>query len=304
MVVDPQIPPDDAQVLRQSRRVLVKMRQGWAPQPRKALSDRHRGMVSVFATVVFFGLLLGLGAAIRGLGLLLLVLVGIPLVIVLFARQDLSEEDEDDTERETYELLRWHEGRYVLPDDLDESARRLLARAQRAVAAVTGSRVNTEGLLDDARNAVMLPAEEWEIARLLAKLSALRAKHRETVSRGLTPEVEAVAEPLARALDGSEAAVLARVEALERYAANVTEAERAYHAHEQIEELRGRLHQYEELVAETGADAFAVPELDRLAADADRLEQALRRSVGSAREAFRYLEPGAPKEVPGPPGEP
>ncbi|MGA4988290.1 hypothetical protein [Nonomuraea bangladeshensis] len=304
MVVDPQIPPDDAQVLRQSRRVLVKMRQGWAPQPRRASPGAHRGMVGVFAGVVFFGLLLGLGAAIRGLGLLVLVLFGIPMVIVLFARQDLSGDDEDDTEREAYELLRWHEGHYVLLDDLDESARRLLARAQRAVATVTGSRVNTEGLLDDARNAVMLPAEEWEIARLLAKLSALRAKHRETVSRGLTPEVEAVAEPLARALDGSEDAVLARVEALERYAANVTEAERAYLAHEQIEELRGRLHQYEELVAETGADGFAVPELNRLAADADRLEQALRRSVSSAREAFRYLDPGAPKEVPGAPGEP
>ncbi|MEZ7131171.1 hypothetical protein ACBR40_38070 [Nonomuraea sp. AD125B] len=304
MVVDPQIPPDDAQVLRQSRRVLVKMRQGWAPQSRRASPVAPRGMVRIFAMVVLFGLVLGLGAASRGVGLFLLVLFAVPLVIGLFARQDLAGEDEDDTERQIYELLRWHEGRYVLLDDLDESARRLLARAQRAVATVTGSRVNTEGLLDDARNAVMLPAEEWAIARLLAKLSALRTKHRETVSRGLTPEVEAVAEPLARALDGSEDAVLARVEALERYAANVTEAERAYLAHEQIEELRGRLHQYEELVAETGADGFAVPELDRLAADADRLEQALRRSVSSAREAFRYLDPGAPKEVPGAPGEP
>ncbi|MER7367927.1 hypothetical protein [Nonomuraea wenchangensis] len=303
MVVDPQIPPDDAQVLRQSRRVLVKMRQGWAPQSRRASPGASRGMVGILAGVVFFGLVLGLGAGVRGVVFMLL-LLGLPLVIGLFARQDLSGEDEDDTERATYELLRWHEGHYVLLDDLDESARRLLARAQRAVATVIGSRVNTEGLLDDARNAVMLPAEEWEIARLLAKLSALRTKHRETVSRGLTPEVEAVAEPLARALDGSEEAVLARVEALERYAANVTEAERAYHAHEQIEELRGRLHQYEELVAETGADGFAVPELDRLAADADRLEQALRRSVSSAREAFRYLDPGEPKEVPGAPGEP
>ncbi|MFG1612961.1 hypothetical protein ACGFI3_09375 [Nonomuraea wenchangensis] len=303
MVVDPQIPPDDAQVLRQSRRVLVKMRQGWAPQSRRASPGASRGMVGILAGVVFFGLVLGLGAGVRGVVFMLL-LFGLPLVIGLFARQDLSGEDEDDTERATYELLRRHEGHYVLLDDLDESARRLLARAQRAVATVTGSRVNAEGLLDDARNAVMLPAEEWEIARLLAKLSALRTKHRETVSRGLTPEVEAVAEPLARALDGSEDAVLARVEALERYAANVTEAERAYHAHEQIEELRGRLHQYEELVAETGADGFAVPELDRLAADADRLEQALRRSVSSAREAFRYLDPGAPKEVPGAPGEP
>ncbi|MEO3892251.1 hypothetical protein [Nonomuraea sp. B5E05] len=37
-----------------------------------------------------------------------------------------------------------------------------------------------------------------------------------------------MAEPLSRALDSSEQPVLAQVEALERYAANVADAERAY----------------------------------------------------------------------------
>ncbi|MCP2358663.1 hypothetical protein HD597_005683 [Nonomuraea thailandensis] len=291
VVVDPEVPPDDARLLRESRQVLIKMRQGWTPRPRRPVSSTHHRMMAGFGGAVLFGLLLGFGSFVRGLGLLMLVLFGIPLMIVLFVRNDVPEEDDDAYEREVYEQLRWYEGRYVLTDDLDESSARLLARAQHAIAAVTRSRVNTEGLLDDVRNAVMLPAQEWEIARLLAKLSALRAKHRETVSQGLTPEVEAVAQPLARALDNSEDAVLARVEALERYAANVADAERAYVAHHQIEELRSRVHQYEELVAETGADAFAVPELERLAADADRLEQALRRSVSSAQEAFRHLEP-------------
>ncbi|MEV0166117.1 hypothetical protein [Nonomuraea fuscirosea] len=293
VVVDPGVPPEDAQLLRESRRVLIKMRHGWVPEPRRSVSGLRARRIASLGGVAFFGLLMGVGFLGRGLGLLLLVLLGIPLMIVLFIRSDLAEEedDEEDYEREVYEQLRWYEGRYVLPDDLDESSARILGRAQRAIAAVTGSRVNAEGLLDDVRNAVMLPAQEWEIARLLAKLSALRTKHRETVSQGLTPEVEAVAAPLARALDSSEDAVLARVEALERYAANVADAERAYLAQHQIEELRGRLHQYEELVAETGADGFAVPELERLAEDADRLEQALRRSVSSAQEAFRYLDP-------------
>ncbi|WP_157547923.1 hypothetical protein [Nonomuraea candida] len=291
VVVDPGVPPDDAQLLRQSRHVLIKMRQGWAPAPRRPLSAPRVRMVSAFGGVAFLGLLLGVGALGRGLGLLLLVVLGIPTMIVLFARADVPDDDEAEEERAAYDHLRWYEGRYVLTEDLDESAGRLLARAQRAIATVTDSRVNAEGLLDDVRNGVTLPAQEWEIARLLAKLSALRTKHRETVSKGLTPEVEAVAAPLARALDSSEEAVLARVEALERYAANVGEAERAYIAHHQIEELRGRMHQYEELVAETGADGFAVPELEGLARDADRLEQALRRSVSSAHEAFRHLEP-------------
>jgi hypothetical protein len=71
----------------------------------------------------------------------------------------------------------------------------------------------------------------------------------------------------------------------------VAEAERAYQAHQQIEELRGRIHQYEELVAESGADGFAVPEIERLSRDADQLDQALRRSLHSAHEAFRHLDP-------------
>ncbi|MEV1179617.1 hypothetical protein, partial [Nonomuraea sp. NPDC049784] len=253
VVVDPEVPPDDAQLLRESRRVLIKMRQGWAPESKRAISGTHYRMVSAFGTVVFFGVLAGFGLVGRGLGLML-VLLGIPLMVALFVRGDLPGDEEEEYEREVYEQLRWYEGRYVLIDDLDESSGRLLGRAQRAIATVTESRVNAEGLLDDVRNSVMLPAQEWEIARLLAKLSALRAKHRETVSKGVTPEVEAVAEPLARALDSSEEAVLARVEALERYASNVSDAERAYVAHHQIEELRGRVHQYEELVAETGAD--------------------------------------------------
>ncbi|WP_186403722.1 hypothetical protein [[Actinomadura] parvosata] len=206
-----------------------------------------------------------------------------------------DEEDEFEQERELFAQLRWYEGHYVLVEDLDASAGRLLTRAQRAIITVTASRVNTEGLLDDVRNAVMLPAQEWEIARLLAKLSAVRATHRQTVSQGLTPEAEAAVLPLTRALDLSEKAVLARVEALEQYAAHVSEADRAFRAHLQIEELRGRVHQYEELVAETGADAYAIRELQRLAMDASQLEEALRRSVSSAQAVSGHLglEPAA-----------
>jgi hypothetical protein len=243
------------------------------------------------AVMTVAALLVTFAVMTRGLGMLLLAVVAAPILVLTLIRNDFAEEEQAVADREAYEQLRWYEGRYVLAEDLDESSRRLLARAHRAVTAVTESTVNAEGLLDDVRNAVMLPAQEWEIARLLAKLSALRTKHRKTVTDGVSPEVAVVAEPLARALDSSEDAVVARVEALERYAANVAEAERAYRAHQQIEELRGRIHQYEELVAESGADGFAVPEIERLSRDADQLDQALRRSLHSAHEAFRHLDP-------------
>ncbi len=289
VVVDPGVPPEDAQLIRDSGKVLIKMRRGWVPPPPPTAKRPAVGMI--IAVVAAGAVLMGLGVMRGGIGLLL-IFIGIPVLVAAFIRTDLADEDDETVvDREIYEQLRWYEGRYVLADDLDEASRRLLVRAQKAIKAVTGSAVNMEGLLDDVRNSVMLPAQEWEIARLLAKLSALRTKHRRTVTGAVTPEVAAVAEPLARALDSSEDAVVARVEALERYAANVAEAERAFRAHHQIEELRGRLHQYEELVAESGADGFAVPEIERLSRDADQLEQALRRSLSSAHEAFRHLEP-------------
>ncbi|WP_211263917.1 hypothetical protein [Streptosporangium amethystogenes] len=70
----------------------------------------------------------------------------------------------------------------------------------------------------------------------------------------------------------------------------MSDAERALRAHEQIEILRSRLPRYEELLAESGADAFAVPEIGKLTEDAGHLEQALRDSVRSAHEAFRHLD--------------
>ncbi len=288
VVVDPGVPPEDARLIRESKHVLIKMRRGWVPMPSPKIGMGRSKSITVMAVAA---LLVTFAVMTRGLGMLLLAVVAAPILVLTMIRNDFAEDEQVTTDREAYEQLRWYEGRYVLAEDLDESSRRLLARAHRAVTAVTESTVNTEGLLDDVRNSVMLPAQEWEIARLLAKLSALRTKHRETVTDGLSPEVAVVAEPLARALDSSEDAVVARVEALERYAANVAEAERAYRAHHQIEELRGRIHQYEELVAESGADGFAVPEIERLSRDADQLDQALRRSLHSAHEAFRHLDP-------------
>ncbi|WP_181019949.1 hypothetical protein [Nonomuraea typhae] len=295
VIVDPQVPEADAQLLRENGTLLARVRRGWVPPPQPSLPGKDHVQKLQVGLASVFTLLLMVSVSRSGFnGFTLLVAVGaIVMFMAVLIKRDLDpiEDAEVAADREVYEQARWYEGRYVLVAELDESAQRLLARAGQAVRSVLGSEVHAEGLLDDVRNTVMLPAEEWEIARLLAKLSALRAQHRKTVSGGITPEVAAAAAPLARALDSSEEAVVARVEALERYAVHVAEAERAYHAHAQIEELRERLPQYEELVAESGADALAVPELERLAGDAGRLEQALRQSVRCAHEAFRHLDP-------------
>ncbi|MFI6737416.1 hypothetical protein ACIBI9_31200 [Nonomuraea sp. NPDC050451] len=292
VVVDPGVPPEVAGLLRANAPLLSRVRAGWVP-PAEPASSRRKSPSSAMllaatpVVVALMAVLLASRFAPAGF-----VLLGTYVFIVLVKIASMSEVPEDDRpqERAVYEQARWYDGRYLLTEDFDQEARAVLVRAQRAIGSVLRSHVNAEGLLDDARNAVMLPAQEWEIARLLAKLSALRLEHRELLARGIAPEVAAVIEPLERALVNSEAAVVARVEALERYAGHVAEAERAYHARGQIEELRARLPRYEELLAESGADKLAVPEIERLAEDADVLERTLRRSVRSAHEAFRYLE--------------
>ncbi|MEV4177383.1 hypothetical protein [Nonomuraea sp. NPDC049709] len=292
VVVDPAVPPEVAGLLRANAPLLSRVRAGWVP-PAGVAPPRRRGPSSALllaATPVVIALMaVLLASSIAPAGF---VLLGTYVFIVLVKIASMSEVAENDRphERGVYEQARWYDGRFLIPEDFDQDARLVLTRAQRAIGSVLRSHVNAEGLLDDARNALMLPAQEWEIARLLAKLSALRLEHRELLSRGIAPEVAAVIEPLERALVNSEAAVVARVEALERYAGHVAEAERAYHARGQIEELRARLPRYEELLAESGADSLAVPEIERLAEDADVLERTLRRSVESAHEAFRYLE--------------
>ncbi|WP_246075497.1 hypothetical protein [Nonomuraea terrae] len=292
VVVDPAVPPEVAGLLRANAPLLSRIRAGWVP-PAAAAEPRRRGpsgAVLLAATPVMIALMAVLLAG--PLAPAGFVLLGMYVFVVLVKIASMSEVPEDDRphERTVYEQARWYDGRFLLHDDFDHEAGKVLARAQRAIGSVLRSHVNAEGLLDDARNAIMLPAQEWEIARLLAKLSALRMEHRDLLIRGIAPEVAAVIEPLERALAESESAVVARVEALERYAGHVAEAERAYHARAQIEELRAKLPRYEELLAESGADAQAVPEIDRLSEDADTLERTLRRSVRSAHEAFRYLE--------------
>ncbi|MEV4526053.1 hypothetical protein [Streptosporangium sp. NPDC049304] len=224
--------------------------------------------------------------------MLLLIMLAYCLHLAIRAAGD--SEESATPERELYALADRYRDSYLLSDDFDTDASRLLGRARTAVDSILRSRVNAEGLLDDVRNAVMLPSQEWEVARLLAKLSSLRGEHRDLVRGGVAREVAAAMEPLERVLAGSESAVIAKVEALERYAAHVADAERAYRARGQIEALVERLPRYEELFVESGADALGMPEIGYLAGEADELERALRASIGSAHELFLHLDGPSP----------
>ncbi|MFC5181043.1 hypothetical protein [Actinomadura harenae] len=188
-----------------------------------------------------------------------LVAIGAPTVFL-----DLTRAHELDKRRD----------RFVVPEDLDDEARALLARTQTAVDAVRASEVNREGLLESAENAVILPREEWEIAHALARQSRLRADEPER--DGDVPEVEAVLRPLREKLNRSVTAVTRRVEALERYADHVRAADEVLVAQRRVDDLTGRAHEYDELLAETVRDDMALPEIERMTERSDDLLTLLR----------------------------
>ncbi len=287
VVVDPEVPADVANLMRRNGPLLSRFRSGWNPEP----DGTAQIPTALTATVAGTMLLAVGGTALISLPVLFVLFPAIICLIILaFVYFATKPAPADSVERVLYRHAQHHRGRFLILEDFDHDARQLLGRAQRAIDHILHSRVNVMGMLDSLRNAVMLPAEEWEIARLLTKLSELRARHRHLARGGRTPEVIAAMAPMERALAASEAAVVARVEALERYAGNVTQADRALISHGQIETLRAHLPEYEQLVAETGAARFFTPEIGALSENADHLQRALRDSIRSAHEAFRHLD--------------
>ncbi|GIH80159.1 hypothetical protein [Planobispora longispora] len=286
VVVDPEVPADVANLMRRNGPLLSRFHGGWNPEAGTGIPGPVLG---VFGATLLLAIttLIAVGAAIAPL---MIFLTGVELFILFLLYIIRKPAPADSPERVLYRHATQWRGRFLVLEDFDLPSRQLMGRVQQAIDRILRSRVNSMGLLDSVRNAVMLPAEEWEIAKLLNKLSALRARHHALARGGRIPEVIAAMEPLERALAATEAAVVARVEALERYAGHVTEADRALVSQHQIEAIRAHLPEYEQLVAEAGAGTLLAPEIGHLAQDADQLQRALRDSVRSAHEAFRYLD--------------
>jgi hypothetical protein len=184
-------------------------------------------------------------------------------------------------------LSRKYRGRYVVAADLDPDGKILLQRAQSAIAAVLGSRVNRAGLLDDIDNALTLPGEEWEIARALVVQSRLWAEQRELRASDLTPLQKARFKPQRDALRAAQRAVVKRVQALEEYAERTAAADTAYGPGPEdpgaaadrgavIRRFEARDEDYRELLADTVGHDLASSRVAELGQDTTELESALR----------------------------
>ncbi|GAA4086825.1 hypothetical protein [Nonomuraea soli] len=202
LVVDPRTPETQARFLRESTATLELMRHGWVP----ARTHPDHG-AAAYLVLLFVppGLLL-----MSDLTLLLPFVLFVTVVVLAFCAVPWSEGRMTDHAR--YERLRVLAGHYVLVDGLDADCARLWARTRAALAVARGSTAL------DAGGELALGHLEWQVARLLTRLSDLRAEHAQLV----TPEIEEVARPLTSVLERSRAGVEARVACLERLA----EAER------------------------------------------------------------------------------
>jgi hypothetical protein len=121
--------------------------------------------------------------------------------------------------------------------ELDEPARALLARVQRAIDSILDSEINRTDLIDNSRNVMVLAQHEWEIALILRRQSEVRRRRATTdMPAAVTRSVED------------------RVRLIEDYAKKVRAAD-----------------------AEYTIDAHARPEIEDLTEQAEVVEQALRK---------------------------
>jgi len=183
-----------------------------------------------------------------------------------------------------HKAVRVQHGKYLLPEDFDEAAGRLLGRAQRAVKTVLEATVTRRGLLDEVKNELVLPEQLWDIAQVLREQTVLRARQKD-IARGMeTAELDAVLGPQRRALVLSVDAIKRKVDLLDRYADRVRSADAALRAEAALEDGD----RYIELLARTEpvGDTSLV---QGFADEATALKDTLTRSINAARDAGRTL---------------
>ena len=168
---------------------------------------------------------------------------------------------------------RTYHGRYLTGADFDARSRVLLRRAQDAVDAVTSSEVYRAGLLDEG---VALAGQEWDIALALREQGRLRARRAELSAANAGAVTTALLDRQLQAAELADASVAARVAALERYAAEVREADAAYQDWQQAAALAELSGQHLDMLARTAADEHGIAEIQAMSQQALAVRLALR----------------------------
>jgi hypothetical protein len=196
--------------------------------------------------------------------------------------------------------LRLCRTKVIFPDNLDATCRALLSRTQRAVGTIARSNVRTAGLLAKPVQDDVLGQHEWEIAGELRDITKLRSLHAENTrvcpAGPMTTDVLTAHE---RAIELAQEASIARVAALERYAEQITAADKADRDWQRAVELSKLNDRYLDLVARAASDQHATSEIARLTEQLAAATQARHDRLQEADLAAEVLAlPGAPVQQP------
>jgi hypothetical protein len=165
-----------------------------------------------------------------------------------------------------------------LAGDLDAGASALLRRAQDAVRAVASAQICRDGLLDEPATTAALAAQQSEITDALREQARLRAERSWLAEPGPGSPAAELLEQHRQAAQAAEESIAARVAALERYAAEVRQADAEYRdwrQHAAITELTGP---HLDMLARTAADEHRIAELIAMTEQARSVRRALRES--------------------------
>jgi hypothetical protein len=238
------------------------------------------GLIAVFgATPLAIGVLIfqtpaGWESALGRYALLLAEIIAIVTSVVFGTR--IVRFGQPDGKAPADMAARTYHGRYLTGADFDARSRVLLRRTQDAVDAVTSSEVYRAGLLDGAAAGAALAGQEWDIALALREQGRLRARRAELSAANAGAVTTALLDRQFEAAELADASVAARVAALERYAAEVREADAAYRDWQQAEALAKLSGQHLDMLARTAADEHGIAEIQAMSQQARAVHLALR----------------------------
>jgi hypothetical protein len=178
------------------------------------------------------------------------------------------------------EAARTHHGRYLTDQDFDVPSRVLLRRAQDAIDAVTSSAVCRDDLLDRAAVSAALAGQEWDVAVAVREQARLRARRAELRTTDAGPAAAAVLGRQDEAAHLAESSIAARIEALERYAKVVRQADGAYRDWRQAAMLAELHGQHLDALARSAAHEHGIADIEAMAQQARAVHDAFTEPPG------------------------
>jgi hypothetical protein len=211
--------------------------------------------------------------------LLLAVIIGVVTAVVFGVR--IARFGQLNGQEPAEVAARTHHGRYLTAADFDARSRALLRRAQDAVDAVTSSEVYRSGVLDQPAVSIALAEQEWDIAVALREQARLRARRAELSGVRPGAVTAALLDRQFQIAQLAEDSIASRVAALERYVAEVREADAAYRDWQQAEKLAELGGQHLDMLARTAADEHGIAEIEAMTEHARAIRLAFRKAPRS-----------------------